>query len=264
MNHPTLLDVLDAPDAPVELAALLIAKDFAPKTRIEARLRELDALGTDLAGAVAGLGSDPDSALCQWFASAGFVGERERYYDPSNSYLPHVLDTRRGLPITLSVVMIAVARRAGLDVDGVGFPGHFLVRHGDTFFDPFGGGRRLESRDLAEFARRVHGEGMDVHPSWLEPVTTRQIATRMLMNLKRAHLRRGDHSRVLIACDRLVDLTGALEHRRDRGWVMLKLGAASAAVHDFSAYLDAHPTAPDAAAVHEALEKARAAAGSVS
>lgn len=264
MTRPALLDALEVPDAPVELAALLIAQDFTPETNVEARLRELDTLGEDLRDAVRRRPSHPHRALSQWFSSAGFRGEREHYYDPRNSYLGHVLDTRRGLPITLSVVMVAVARRAGMHMDGVGFPGHFLVRSGDAFFDPFDAGRQIDATDLATFARRVHGDGVEVHPDWLEPVTTRQIATRMLLNLKRAHLKRGDHSRVLVACDRLVDLTGAIEHRRDRGWVMLKLGAASAAADDLAAYLEAHPNAPDAAAVRDALAQARASDRSMS
>ncbi len=257
LNQSPLAKLLEVPDAPIELAALLIDQDFNPGVQVEAGLAKLDSLGAALSEALRASSRPASVALGDWFSSAAFVGARDDYTSPENGYLSYTLERRRGLPITLAIVLIAVGRRAGLGVQGVGFPGHFLVRVGEDFLDPFDGGRVLDASQLSAFAARAFGGNVEIQPAWLEPVDTLAIATRVLVNLKRAHKRRSDTAHMLIACDRLVDLTGAPEHFRDRGVCALQLGAFHAARADFESYLEMRASAPDRVEVVRLLEDAK-------
>jgi regulator of sirC expression with transglutaminase-like and TPR domain len=201
------------------------------------------------------------------FDEEGLAGNNEDYYDPRNSFLNEVLDRRRGIPITLSVVFIAVAARAGLDARGVGLPGHFIVRaeRGGRvrLLDPFHAGRPL---DLAECAALIPGSrpGERLDPRWLEPVTTRQILVRMLVNLKAAYSRLGDWALALAAVERIRQLAPeALGELRDAGALHARLGHVAAAVRDWEAYLRAAPEAPDADEVRGRLRALRQALASL-
>ena len=132
------------------------------------------------------------------FDELGFGGNREAYYDWRNSCLDRVIETRTGIPISLSILMIEVARRVGVQLVGVGMPAHFLVRPADddsTFYDPFGGGRQLDrdgARRLFETITRGQSPWSDSH---LDPTPNRAIVIRMLNNLKGAFARRSDEVR---------------------------------------------------------------------
>jgi len=256
------------PEPPVELAALLLAKDFAPDLDVPAALAEIDALAAPLAARVqrAKTARDLAAATGTWlFDELGFRGNEDDYYDPRNSYLHEVIRARAGIPISLTVVMIAVGRRAGVSIEGVGLPGHFLARvvgrrPGDsTLVDPFFRGREVTPTLAAELARRALGDAAKVRPEHLQAVGARAMTVRMLSNLKGIHEGRGDHASALVVCDRLVDLTGAPEARRDRARHLLALNAVQAAVEDLEAWLLARPDAPDAAEVRATLARARAA-----
>src|SRR5512136_2010247 len=151
--------VVDRPESAINLAeaALLIAEDAYPRLDTDAYLRRMDELAEPLADRVR-----PDSSLLETvealnghlFGDVGFRGNEKEYYDPRNSYLNEVLDRKLGIPITLSIVTIEVAARNGLRLDGVGFPGHFLVKcpatgglAGDLFVDPFNGGDILTTQE---------------------------------------------------------------------------------------------------------------------
>ncbi|MBI5517303.1 MAG: tetratricopeptide repeat protein [Deltaproteobacteria bacterium] len=260
----TLVELFAHGDPAPEDAALVLARDFCPDLDPERTLASLDSLAETLRGRL-GHAQDVRSqaaVLGTWFHDElGFRGNETDYYDPRNSYLHEVLARRTGIPITLAVVLQALGRRAGLDVQGVGFPGHFLVRLGGplgVLLDPFFGARLLDREALVTLARRALGPEGVLRPEHLEPVSTRALATRMLMNLKNLHERRQDHRAALVVCDRLVDLTGLPEPRRDRGLHALALGALAAAEADLQAYLDARgPAAPDARSVRAALAQAR-------
>lgn len=195
----------------------------------------------------------------------GFRGNRDDYYDPKNSYLNEVLERRLGIPISLAVVWMAVGRRVGLLVEGIGFPGHFLVRAGGrsgTYVDVFNDGHLLDPRELARLGER-HTRGGPLLPEHLEPITARDMALRMLHNLRAIFDNRGDHARAMVVCDRLFDLTAAPTHRRDRGVHALALGAREAALRDFEAYLSAEPDAADASRVRALLDRAAASTSSL-
>ena len=258
-----LVSVLQRPSVRVEDVAILLAREANPLLDEHALRRGLDGLGAE-ALIRRGLRSTPerDGRILQelLFDELGFRGERVDYYNPSNSYLDEVMIRRRGIPISLSVLTMAIGERAGMDVEGVGFPGHFLVRVGGpegVYQDPFNGGALLDGHGLGMLAAEFLGAEMALHPSYLEPVDCLTIAIRMLANLKNAHRRRGDYARAMLACDHLVELTQAPEHLRDRGLLAHALRTYGAASEDLAAYLRARPDAKDAGMISLALEEAR-------
>lgn len=193
------------------------------------------------------------------FEDAGFRGNREAYYEPENSYLDRVLDRRRGIPITLAVLWIEVSRRLSLRAQGIGFPGHFLVRHwaGDSFryIDPFDAGRLLTLENLQTLLRTVAGPRAELEVSMLDPIRPRAVLIRVLRNLKHAHgviAKKGGLEgageadlAVLTAIDGLLALDPELhEERRDRGLLYARLGLATAALQDLRAYLEQPSLAP--------------------
>lgn len=257
------MSVLQRPGARVEDVAILIAKEANPQLDGYALRRGLDGIGAE-ALIRRGLRSTPERdgrILAELlFDELGFEGDEGDYYNPYNSYLDKVLARRKGIPISLSVLTMAIGDRAGIEVDGVGFPGHFLVRVGGpdgVYQDPFHGGELLDGQGLRKLAAEFLGAEMALHPSYLEPVDTVTITIRLLANLKNAHRRQGDYARAMLACDHLVELTQAPEHRRDRGLLAHALRTYGAASEDLAAYLEARPDAKDAQIISEALEEAR-------
>ena len=258
-----LVSVMQRPGVRVEDVAIFLAREADPLLDDHALRRALDGLGAE-ALIRRGLRSTPERdgrILAELlFEELGFEGERDDYYNPNNSYLDKVMLRRRGIPISLSVLTMAVGERAGIDVEGVGFPGHFLVRVGGpegVYQDPFNGGELLDGDGLRALAAQFLGAEMALHPSYLEPVDCHTITIRMLANLKNAHRRQGDYARAMLACDHLVELTQAPEHRRDRGLLAHALRTYGAASEDLAAYLEARPDAKDAGVISLALEEAR-------
>lgn len=192
------------------------------------------------------------------FVDEGFKGNDKAYYDPRNSYLNEVLERRLGIPISLSVLFMEVARRVGLGLEGVGFPGHFLVKlrpelGPEVFIDAYNGGEILSAEEcVARFKNAPTAREFD--PRYLEGVTHRQILGRMLHNLKRVYVEQGDDVRAFWVIDRLLLLSpGAVDEVRDRGLVSARLGLKPAAARDLEAYLAAEPTAADAGELRELL-----------
>jgi regulator of sirC expression with transglutaminase-like and TPR domain len=264
-EHP-LVSLLRTDDPPVELAALLVAWDARRTLDVEAELRALDDLAAPLRGLGARSADARQAALGlagHLHGALGFRGNREDYYDPRNSYLDQVIARRAGIPLSLAVLYLAIARRAGVPAEGVGFPGHFLVRvggPGGVYQDPFNGGAVLDEADLGDLGRRFLG-GRAVGPEHLAIASTASVVVRMLSNLQVAHAKRGDHAAALLVCDRLVEITDEPSRRRDRGMHALALRAYEVAIDDLEAYLRARPASPDRARVLEALRIARRHAG---
>jgi regulator of sirC expression with transglutaminase-like and TPR domain len=256
-----LAQALTTDDAPVELVALLVAAELMPTLDVELELRRLDALAEALRIERAARSSADEAALLVEGigGSLGFRGDREDYYSPSNSLLPRVLERRAGLPLTLAVIYVAIARRLGIEARGVGFPGHFLVRIGRgeeaAFIDPFEP-RVASMRDMEAILERVRGHAAPVMPEHLRAATPRELAVRMLTNLDVAFRKQGNLGHAFVACDRRVELTGLPEHQRERGLLALRLGSDSIAVSDLHDYLAARPGAQDRASIRAAAELA--------
>jgi len=187
------------------------------------------------------------AALCHsLFEIEGFRGNANDYDDPRNSYLDAVLERRCGLPITLSVLFVEVARRIGLEAYGIGFPGHFLakvvgvndVSDGEVIVDPFFA-CTLSPQDCAERIRATVGDDSPSSARWLRPATTQEIYVRMLNNLKLHFLRHGDALAALGCFDRILVLApdAAIEYR-DRGLLLERMDCVRPAIEDFSRFLE--------------------------
>lgn len=181
-------------ELPLDEAALLIAAHAQPGLDVEAQLARLDRLAGEAGGARSG-GAVADDVVDLLFGRLGLAGDRRDYDNPDNSYLNRVLDRRRGLPISLSVLMIEVGRRCGADLEGVGLPGHYVVRdrrHPDTLIDAFGGGRRLDGPACRELLGPAAGAEAAVSPASWPAAGKRATLARMLANLDRSFRRRRD------------------------------------------------------------------------
>jgi regulator of sirC expression with transglutaminase-like and TPR domain len=245
---------------PLDEAALAIAEEEYPGLEPDIYLTRLD----DLAARVVGRAPRRAGAMLRALREVvheedGLRGNPADYQDPRNSFLNEVLDRRLGIPITLSVVYLEVARRAGLRLEGVGFPGHFLVKYvcpsgAEVFLDPFHGGELLSAEEcVARHRARTGGRPLD--PRYLRGVSSRQILGRMLGNLRRIWLERRDDFRLYGVLDRILLVApGQLEALRDRGLVAARLGGTSAARRDLEAYLRQAPAAIDAKAVRAVLD----------
>jgi regulator of sirC expression with transglutaminase-like and TPR domain len=191
----------------------------------------------------------------------GLRGNAENYYDPRNSLLNEVLGRGLGIPITLALVYMEVGRRVDVPLHGVGFPGHFLLRHADDgrlLFDPFDDGRPLSEGDCRSMLERLSGGTLPFEARLLKAASPRQILVRMLNNLWRIYLHRGDFLRTLAALDRVLlldaDDVGA---RRDRGLLSLRWGDPTRGIEDLEHYLLLEPEAPDQASVESLIGQAR-------
>ena len=192
MDHATRWTELITGPAPLvhlDEAALLIAAHARPDLDTAAELGRLDRLAEQVEGG----GADAVGDLL--FRRLGIRGDTATYDDPANSLLDRVLDRSLGIPISLSVLMIEVGRRRDVPLEGVGMPGHFLVRdrrRPESLIDPFGGGRRLDDDACLALLRRVAGPDAHLHPALLATTPTLGIVMRMLANLDRAYRRRRD------------------------------------------------------------------------
>ena len=175
---------------PLDRASLLIAAHAYPNLDVEAELAKLD----ELAAAC------PEATLEGWrrylFEDLRFTGNVDDYYDPANSFLNEVVRRRVGLPISLSVLGMEVGRRLGLELVGVGMPGHFLLQDVRSdpavWVDPFGGGRLLDRAGCEERFHVVNGASTPFLDSYLDPIGPRAILGRMLANLKAIYATRGN------------------------------------------------------------------------
>jgi regulator of sirC expression with transglutaminase-like and TPR domain len=195
------------------------------------------------------------------FDEVGFAGNNQQYDDPRNSYLNEVVDRKLGIPISLAVIQIEVTRRLGMPLDGVSFPGHFLVRlpvdDGILVLDPYNKGRPVSAEELRERASpHLGGQEPDDQQllQILAPATHRMILVRMLRNLKGLYAGSGDWERVARTADRLLKLSpDTAEAVRDRGLAYRELGHAKGAREDLARYLQLLPEADDVDAIRIAL-----------
>jgi regulator of sirC expression with transglutaminase-like and TPR domain len=253
------------PAAPLDVAelALHMARDEHPGLDVEAYLCELDAMAHEARAYLHGNLEARVAGLCRYlFHDLGFHGNVQDYYDPRNSYLNHVLDRRTGIPITLSAVAMAVGCRAGLQLEGVGLPGHFIAKAvegaQEVLFDPFHGGRRLTACDCELLVQQITGRPFEAKADNLVAVPLALMVERMLNNLKAIYLRNQDYQRAARILDRLrqLDPDDPLL-RRDLGACLIQVGQQGRAIDHLDAYLAAEPQASDSESVRRLLGQAR-------
>lgn len=252
------LNLVEDEEIPLFRTALLIAQDEYPRlaaaeyeARIDGYFRQLR---TELSPAL--LPAAQLQHLNRFlFEEVGFAGNESDYYDPRNSYLNDVLDRRLGNPISLAVVQLELAQRLDIPLQGVSFPGHFLVRlpvdDGLIVLDPYQKGRSLDEIELRSRARGYFDAAREIDDHHLarllEPASHRAILTRMLRNLKAVYTEREDLARAVRCSDRLLSVDPQQhEEYRDRGLLYLRLEHISAAREDLRRYLKLEPTAADA------------------
>jgi regulator of sirC expression with transglutaminase-like and TPR domain len=266
---PSLAEFASAvggPDGEIRLAraALLIAAAEQPGLEVDRYLARLDDLAdTALAARRA---ADTLSRLHRLreflFEELGFAGDRSDYFDPRNSHLNEVLDRRLGIPITLSLVFIEVGRRLGLQMEGIGLPGHFItgarIAGEQVLLDPFNRGAVLTVEACGQVVRQALGRAVRLRPEHFAPVDNRQFLTRMLANLKGVYWRQEAWPKVVRVIDRMLALNpAAAGERRDRGAAWSNMGRLERGVADWERYLTEFPDAADHEQVRGQLRRVR-------
>ena len=246
--------VAKSPDPDLATAALFIARLEYPQLDASRYLDQLDQMGSAALDRLGPPSSKVDplervEALNTYlYYEQGFAGNEIRYDDPRDSFLNEVLDRRSGIPITLALVYIEVARRAGVPVDGVNFPGHFLLRlrrltdttsnQTDLIVDPFHGGAILSETDCRRLLRDHVGDEAAFDPRLLMRATKQQILVRMLVNLKRIYVGMRSFPQGRAITELLLALSpSALTELRDRGLLAYHMNDFACALRDLEAYL---------------------------
>lgn len=257
------------PDEALDVAriALALAADAYPDLDAGVYLAWLDATAESIADAADRRMPLPDRLEMldrQLFEVEGFRGNHDDYTDPRNSFLNDVIERRLGIPITLSVIYLEVGWRLGLPLVPVSFPAHFLVAStgaGRVFIDPFDRGARVAPAELvARLAPMAGGmaQARQILPRVTVPASRREVAMRILRNLRQIYSVRQDFERLLVVCNRMVALdpkdAAAL---RERGHVLARLECFQAAYHDYQHYLRLAPLAADAADIRVRIDELR-------
>lgn len=247
------------------LAALLVAREEYPQLPEDRYLGRLDLLAEETRDRL-----DDETApllvlqelLTTLYSRHRFRGNREAYYDPRNSFLNDVLDRKLGIPLTLGIVLLEVGWRLGLPLEGVNFPGHFLVRFKgdaiDLLIDPYDGGAIRFEDQAQELLDRVYGGMIRVHESFLRSARRREMLVRLLSNLKSLYLNVRDHQRALWAVERILLIRPiAPGEIRDKGVILARLGRSREALEQLEAYLTVAPDAADSQRILGLVEDLR-------
>ena len=253
-----LRQIVSGPDEDISLAeaALLIAGHGYPDLNVAAYLSRIEELAYMLRLRIDEGDSVPEriSELNQFlFGDLGFAPNSEDYYDPRNSFLNEVLERRTGIPITLCVVYLELGRKIGLPLQGVSFPGHFLVKcavpEGEVVLDPYSGGISLGLADLQKRLREVRGGEVSraIVAELLVSASNKEIIVRLLRNLKAIYLREHNLDRALPIVDWIIaTMPEQTPELRDRGMIYQELECSRAALADFEEYLKRSPSCEDA------------------
>jgi len=261
-----LNELIRGPDQELDLAeaALLLATTEYPALDIPAYLAQLDELAARLRERLpdaAGLEQLVVSLNEFLFEELGFSGNSDNYYDPRNSFLNEVLDRKLGIPITLCILYMEIGRRVGLQLEGVSFPGHFLVKfatdEGDVVLDPFAGGVPLTEEELVDRLEETYGEHRVANsslPHLLAAASKRDILVRMLRNLKVIYLHRERFEKALAVVNQILLIGPELaEEVRERAEIYERLECHRSALLDYQRYLRLEPQAPDLADIRNRI-----------
>lgn len=256
-------DELQLAEVNVPRAALQISRAVAyPELNVATYMSILHELSEEAAGHVdenAPVVEQAEQLSGYLFKTLGFCGNPEEYNDPKNSFLNDVLERRKGIPITLSIVFIDIATRLGIPAFGIGLPGHFIVgirdQDADVWLDPYHGGRRLDLTDCAEVIQLATGYEGPLDASWFAPYPSRAILARILSNLRSSYVASGNwiNATEVIQLLRQVQ-PGEAEHLRDLGLVHYHRRHLPKAAHYLNAYLQHNPDATDAQLIREGIK----------
>ena len=237
---------------PLDRAALLIAQAEYPALEVQVYLDRLNGMASEIRPRLSPE-ERPERLVAELnaylFGEESFHGNAADYYDPRNSYLNDVLDRRTGIPITLSLLYMELGRRLGLEIEGIGLPGHFIIRcpseRGGILVDPFGQGEVLTIEDCRRRVREMYGQSLEFGPELLRAAGPREIVVRMLSNLKGAYLRRGDLRRALRAAEwAVIAEPGQLPALRELGLLRYRGADFRGAIRDLSRFLELAEDSP--------------------
>ncbi len=258
---------IQQPDKYIDLAkaALFIAQEEYPHIEPEEYLNGLDTIALDLQER---LPSDRYpmkviQVINQYlYEDLGFIGNTENYYDPRNSFLNDVIDRRTGIPITLAVVYLEIARRIDFPMVGIGMPGHFLIRPDveemEIFVDAFHDGDVMFPQDCEDRLSQIYQQPVTLQPEYLPILTKTQILARMLSNLKYIYLNQQELEKALAVVERILLLTpNVIIEIRDRGLLSYQLGRFHQAEYDLQRYLQETPKARDINVIRQLLNQLR-------
>lgn len=265
MDKRTFYDEIQSKRIDIPRAALLFAREIAyPDLEVNAWLEYLNEMAESARSFIL-----PNQSVIERAEALGdflFVHERfqgnvHEYSDPRNSYLNQVLERRLGIPISLSVVYLALAERVGVPALGIGLPGHFIVgipmSEEMYFLDPFYGGNRLSIEDCSQLVLQATGYTGPFQKEWLQPISPRTILTRMLNNLRNVYFQSEQWELALRVIEHLQALQPDLpDWLRDLGLIYQRQGALRRAIQSYEEYLSRAPSAPDARAVRLRLQEA--------
>jgi regulator of sirC expression with transglutaminase-like and TPR domain len=247
----------------LDLAALQIATIEYPEISPGTFVELLDSYAREL-GARLAPGADGEEFIHltneYLFEELGFQGNQQEYYHPANSCLNEVLTKRVGIPISLSVVYMEIARRLGRTVHGIGLPGHFIVQYEDedvtAFIDPFHAGRLMFDTECYDLAREITGLDVSVDPSVLRPVSKRHILVRMLNNLRSVYLQREEPMKAVEVLSLLIQADpGSPEEYKQRGVCLAQVHRFEQSRSDLETYLRLSPDAADREAVIQQIDR---------
>ena len=260
-NHLRHILEEDPPKGRLDRAALEIATIDTPDLAAEPVLERLNELAANLGDRLRNFNDGREfveKAQAYLFEELGFHGSEQDFFDSRNSCLDQVLERRVGLPITLSVLYMEIARRLAMPVFGIGLPRHFVIQFDDgkfsAYIDPYHGGKIVTPEECFALA------GVQVaDPMLLRPVSKKTIVMRMLQNLRSVYLRRDDWAKAVQILDLL--MIGAPEIAswyKQRGLLYMELKRQQAARADLETYLKMEPEAPDAEAIRKQLQSIHA------
>lgn len=247
----------------LERAALYLALEEHPTLDVDVTLEQLDRMAAIVRDRL------PESRYPlrvigvinhYLYEELGFSGNRQDYYDPQNSHLNQVLDRRLGIPITLALVYLAIAKRIDFPMMGIGMPGHFLIRpvveEMDVYVDAFNGGEVLFRQDCAALLQKLYQEPVTLRSEFLQPISNRQFLARMLANLKGIAINQNNVQSALAAVERILLLfPNASGELRDRGILYFQLRRWNEARQDLEGYLATRPSPDDRSLVQDMLRQ---------
>jgi regulator of sirC expression with transglutaminase-like and TPR domain len=260
---------IQQPDESIDLAkaALYIAQEEYPDLDPEEYLNAFDTMAFELQERLP-IQRYPlrviQSINKYLYEDLGFIGNKSDYYDPRNSFLNDVIDRRLGIPISLALVYLEVARRIDFPMVGIGMPTHFLIRPDipemDIFVDAFNGGQVMFAQDCQEMLSQIYQQNVPLQPEFFATVSNKHFLARMLTNLKYIYLKQQQLEKALAAVERILLLfPGVILELRDRGLIYYQLGFFSQAANDLEFYLAKVPDAQDADVILQLLSQLRGA-----
>ena len=250
-------------DLVLDRAALLLARAFQADLDVDYYLHRLDTMAEEIYGRLlpnSGPDQVHDEILEYLYLDCGYGGNSLNYYDIRNLFLNEVIELRVGMPITLCVLHMELARRLSLGLWGVGLPGHFIIggeyRGGVAHWDPFFAGARMSEEDCARRVHKLSSGQIEFDPTFLQPTSPQRMLQRMLRNLKMNFIHRNQAENALLVVEMLLPLsTDPSPEIRDRGILWLRMGDVERARTDLEHYLEMNPDADDAEAVRLRLQR---------